>query len=442
MYRHVRQHCKIANSESGMEMLMEHTLHKQMQDLQQRIESQNAKIEHLTGLLEKQLECPPAASKTSNAPKRVTRQSNNTNNSNNNNNNVNNSNNNNSNNTAIQTINNINIKAFGGPGWLIVPVAMVRQLFTNNPRLNDYCRMNYMDQGDPEKALPYVVEGLMEILRGEHADPMARNVYLNPKRVDQVMVFVERNDEATWEVRTLQEVTRMLFDGVASGLNRIIRSHTERAQLPPELHGGVAMMPQMYESDPELYVKSAKGPMSAHLSNFIPPGDASNTIKPAAKKANGMGSGAALPPPAPPALPQKEQEAVAPRPVRTPPIPEIPKKAQGGSNVKNLLASKPPPAQPEKLLSDSAPLTPETAAAALCAKRPKKAGEVDAKYVKALQASIVPKPELGRLITKLWEAKEDGILNDEDAATASAICTIYDANPNAFGAEPPSHKMK
>lgn len=427
MHRHTRNTCKIANSEEGMQKLMDHTIQKQLEEQKERLEQQNTKINELTALI-KQM-----GGNTN---------GNNNNNIGNNNNNIG-SNNSNSNNTSFNTFNNINIRPFGGPGWLIVPVALVKHVFTSNQRLNDYCKMNYMDQADPEKALPYVIEGLMEILRGEHADPMARNVYLNPKRVDQVMVFVERADEKTWEVRTLPEVTRMLFDGVTSGLNRIIRSHTERAQLPFELHGGVAMMPQVYESVPEFCVKTAKGSMAAYLSNIKPPGEISG-IKPDVRGAAAM-----------PTQKLTSQEASLRTEGPTPPVPTEkrgpsppPQKSPDNTSIKEAHKVPSVPDAPKKEASLSAhpreaqqPLTPETAAAALCAKRPKKAGEVDAKYIKALQDSIVPKPDLGRLVTKLWEAKDDGLLNDEDAATASAICTVYDMNPNAFLSAAQDHKM-
>jgi hypothetical protein len=47
MYRHVRQSCKIANSDEGMEKLMDHTLARQNAELLARVDKLTAMVERM-----------------------------------------------------------------------------------------------------------------------------------------------------------------------------------------------------------------------------------------------------------------------------------------------------------------------------------------------------------------------------------------------------------
>lgn len=238
MYRHIRQTCKVANSEEGMATLMEHTLQRQLAE-------QSAQIAKLTTLVEK-LTTDSALALT--APASMFH--------------------------SVRTINHntvnytqINIKSWNSDERVIIPVAMLRAAFVENPRLAEYCRLSDEEKTNPEGAIPYVLEAMVDLVRRAHADPAARNVYLNPKRADQVMVF----DESTWRIITLVEGIRGLFDSIAGGVRKIMVTGDECRQLPLSIQASASWIPSLYADEPTRYVDLARPLMSAHLSNNAPP---------------------------------------------------------------------------------------------------------------------------------------------------------------------------
>jgi hypothetical protein len=252
MYRHVRQSCKIANSDEGMEKLMDHTLQRQVAALQAQVATQSAQMLELTSLLKGQLAVggrggPPAPQIGVQNMGPVDART-----------------------TNVTVNQQINIRGFDSEDRLIIPAALVRSVFTENARLAEYCRLSDEEKTDSEVAAPFVLEALVDLVKRVHRDPLARNVYLNPKRADQVLVFVESADGEDWEVRPLMEAIRGMFDSVAGNIHRIIVTDKERAQLPIDVQSGASWIPNLYEDEPERYVKDAKTPMAAHLTNMHP----------------------------------------------------------------------------------------------------------------------------------------------------------------------------
>jgi hypothetical protein len=255
MYRHIRQNCKIANSEDGMEKLVEHTLQRQMAELKAQNAEQNAKIDRLASMLERQLVLAPPGGGAEPRPARVTVE------------------------TAHQVntgpvtnierpvTNIIQIMPWDGDRRIAVDVAQIAAAFAENGRLQEYARLGDHELTDPEIAPPYVTELLMDLTKRAHADPAARNVYLNPRRADQALVHLKTG---RWEVLPLQSATRLMFDGVAQGIQTVSRKYEERRQLPLEAQNALSMAGLMYDDEPEEYVKRAKAPMSAHLVNTAP----------------------------------------------------------------------------------------------------------------------------------------------------------------------------
>jgi hypothetical protein len=235
-----------------MEKLMEHTLQRQMTEMRTeqnaKIDAQSAQIAELTALLKAQLTLAPQGG-AQQVVQRIERAAQvnmgpvtNT--------------------TNVQ----ISIQPWSGEDRVVIPAAMLRAAFTENLRLAEYCRLSDEEKVDAERAAPYVLEALLDLVKRAHADPLARNVYLNPRRADQVMVF----DEATWKVLSLVEAIRALFDGVAENIHRIIVSDCDRVQLPLDIQAAAAWMPNLYEDEPDKYVARAKPQMSAHLANTGP----------------------------------------------------------------------------------------------------------------------------------------------------------------------------
>jgi len=238
MHRHIRQSCKIANSEEGMEKLLDHTLQRQLAD-------QNAKIDKLTALIEKMtvgqlVQTPPCQQilQPINAPSTV--------------------------NNAPVTNTTIVINAWDGDRRIGVELAHIMAAFAENAKLREYARLGDHELTDPEIAPPYVTELLMDLTKRAHATPEARNIYLNPRRADQALVH---KNSGQWEVLPLAEATRLLFDGVAATIHRTTMSADERRQLPLEAQNALSIAGMLYDDEPEEYARRAKAPMMAHLEN-------------------------------------------------------------------------------------------------------------------------------------------------------------------------------
>lgn len=92
-------------------------------------------------------------------------------------------------------------------------------------------------------------------------------MYLNPKSEAQVLVHMK---SGKWEVLSLEDATRQLFDGVASTIHLVTLSYEERKQLPIEAQNALSMAGMMYDDEPDEFAKRIKTPMSAHLTNLQP----------------------------------------------------------------------------------------------------------------------------------------------------------------------------
>ena len=241
MYRHIRQSCKIANSDEGMEKLLDYTLQRQLAE-------QGAQITKLTALVERLAGAGPSATQIHTAGQVLVNNGAVTNN-----------------NGAVTTV--VNIHAWDGDRRIGVELAHILAAFTDNAKLREYARLGDHELTDPTIAPPYVTELLMDLTRRAHADPAARNIYLNPRRADQALVHKK---SGAWEVLPLAEATRQIFDGVAATIHHTTMTTAERLQLPLEAQNALSMAGLLYDDEPEEYVRRAKAPMAAHLVNTAP----------------------------------------------------------------------------------------------------------------------------------------------------------------------------
>ena len=226
---------------------MEHTLVRQNNELKNEMNAMREQVTTLTDLVTKLLGGTTVTNNAqviNNAP--VT---NNTNNA-----------------PVTNTTNIVNIHPWSSEEKLYIPATMLTAAFTENKRLIEYCKFSDAEKTNPELAAPYVLEALVDLTKRAHADPAARNVYLNPKRADQVMVF----DDVSWQVRPLVDAIRSIFDSVAGNLRRIIIKDTEWSTIPMAVQSSASWIPSMYCDEPDNYAAQAKPHMSAHLMNMIP----------------------------------------------------------------------------------------------------------------------------------------------------------------------------
>jgi DNA-directed RNA polymerase subunit RPC12/RpoP len=243
MCRHVRQACKIATSDEGMEKLMDHTLQRQMAQMEARMGAQIARLAELTELLGKQSSAPltqhaESAATIVNGP--VTQQ-----------------------NIKIDVV----VAPWDDKRAIAVGVQEVIAAFAENTRLQEYARMSDYQLTDPEIAPPYVAEMLTDLVRRVHKDPTTRNIYLNPRRADQVLIHLR---DGGWEVRAYASASQALLDGVATSIHEITLSNEKRRQLPLEAQNALAMAGLLYEDEPESYIERTRSSLVAHLTNMAP----------------------------------------------------------------------------------------------------------------------------------------------------------------------------
>jgi hypothetical protein len=168
----------------------------------------------------------------------------------------------------VQVINQVQITApWDSDRRINVGVKDMIAAFAENPRLQEFARLSDHEMADHEIGGPFVIELFMDLIRRAHADPTMRNVYLNPRRMDQVLVYHEKG---RWEVFPLPDTIRLMMDGISEKIRPVILTPKLCGQLPLEAQNALAMAGMLYEETPEEYARRAKGLMSAHLANMAP----------------------------------------------------------------------------------------------------------------------------------------------------------------------------
>lgn len=261
MYRHMRKYCKIATSDEGMDKLMEHTLARQLAEQRQETAQVKARLDHLTSLLERQLSMAPAGARQAgetpeaalvvNGAATITQ-------------------------VSAQVVHHGQIvnhqvvvhnwNAPSGPLPLFDAEFLTR-VFTSCTELKTYCEMPHDDQTSPNIAPPYVARALVESVREAHRDPVYRNVYLNPKRADQVLICVEDAGTQRWEVRQALVASRDLFDAVVERMKKVVHSSSERPKMPQPIQDAASWVPILYSWEPERYAEEAKSQMAGLFAN-------------------------------------------------------------------------------------------------------------------------------------------------------------------------------
>ncbi len=172
-------------------------------------------------------------------------------------------NNNVQNNITIQAAA-VNITPWDSPEYITVSLADILAAFAENPKLRQYLHMDDFELSDFEKAPPYVIELFIELLLRAHLLEVARNVYLNPSRADQVLV---RMKSGSWDVAPLNDSIEHLFNGIARRLHMITITTEERTKLPYDIQNAISICEMMYRDHPDVYIKLAKEVLVAHLTN-------------------------------------------------------------------------------------------------------------------------------------------------------------------------------
>ena len=98
---------------------------------------------------------------------------------------------------------------------------------------------------------------LVEILKRVHSNPRERNVYLNPGRADQALVFIP----SSWSAQPLEEATQSMFARIRKILDGAGRSSEQRtaSAVAGARRGCANNLPQL--------ARASRGQVSAHLEN-------------------------------------------------------------------------------------------------------------------------------------------------------------------------------
>ena len=109
-------------------------------------------------------------------------------------------------------------------------------------------------RGDPAA----VAALFTEIVRLIHADPRERNIYMNPQRADQVLVYVPER----WEVMTLVEGIRFMMDHAVDELDEAM------SKADPHLQSLAAGAQAGFRARKDEVVQNSRGAICAHLENM------------------------------------------------------------------------------------------------------------------------------------------------------------------------------
>lgn len=135
------------------------------------------------------------------------------------------------------------------PSDFTIPLEVLRRALPSDVREMEACR-----RGEPMAIAALMVE----IVRHMHADPKERNMYLNPKRADQVLVYIPER----WQVRPLLEAVGLVFDHVAGEIAEALPLAD-----PPLLRLAHAAREGFHAKRDEVVRRSCKA-MSAHLADI------------------------------------------------------------------------------------------------------------------------------------------------------------------------------
>ena len=245
MYRHVRDTCKLAADERNKVVALE---------------AQVVKLSEVVEKLSVSLDAITSVSPNGTGSNTITNNTNSNNTTNN------------TNNTTNNTVNNtVNLNFYDAGASFVIPYEMIRDIFAENQMLDMYSRMHYSEQCDHSVAAPYIAKVLSEVIRKVCSDPVHQNVCLNPKRSDQVMVYVPCLEDTVsgdgkWEVRPLTVVIRDMFDRVACQVMEQTRPDIKKLSWAIECT--LPVVSTVYKEIPEKVVGAGKPAMEAHFANI------------------------------------------------------------------------------------------------------------------------------------------------------------------------------
>ncbi len=111
-------------------------------------------------------------------------------------------------------------------------------------------------QGNPEATAAFMIE----LIRQIHSRTEERNIYLNPRRADQALVYVPE----CWETRALEAANREVFGRIANELGEL----TDSAKLDPAVLAVATAARTVVHKKCDQLADRSRRPMTAHLESL------------------------------------------------------------------------------------------------------------------------------------------------------------------------------
>lgn len=165
-----------------------------------------------------------------------------------------------------QYITNIIIPPFAGDGILQLTAEELLAICTTSNGFQEFSALGEHDRVDENKGGRYVSTVLIDVVRGSHGDPAARNVRMNPARADQTLVYAGGGG---WLVQSFGETTSQLCTAASALMNRLCRKHF--MDTLHDVAGGISSLNLLYTQNPARYHRDMRAPLTAHLTNLSNP---------------------------------------------------------------------------------------------------------------------------------------------------------------------------
>lgn len=135
------------------------------------------------------------------------------------------------------------------PPQFVIPLDVLKRALATGVKDAAACM-----RGDPAA----VAQLLVEIVKHVQENPRERNIYIDPKRADQVLVYVPER----WEVRPLLGAIKQVLGHAASELVDIVLGADRQLKNLAKTTG------ECFQNNSEIVVKSSQRAMTTHLLNM------------------------------------------------------------------------------------------------------------------------------------------------------------------------------
>jgi hypothetical protein len=243
LVRHIRNNCKIARSDEGMELLFEHTYKRQEEEkalvaTQEENERLRTELEQLRQSGAAQINATNIG-QVNTGPVDLSQNQHNT----------------------------VNIISFNEAPLRLSTEQLITALRVC-PGFSQYAMMGDTERFHKDNRA-VVHDSIMDLTKLSHEDPLSRNVYLSPNRADQAMILASKDvDTKKWEILPLSDALKQMIGGLSKELRKVGHDHSIRIDIDDR--GALCGLGFITQVEETRLAHELMGPMSAHLENQRP----------------------------------------------------------------------------------------------------------------------------------------------------------------------------